>query len=354
MIEPYHYDRETNILVEVKWFVVSMCVVVMNALVIGVYLLQTMKTQEIILVGTISALFAYTSKIGSLFYYFAYRYGDIVRWRADVANAEELSDKFAKKEKNKQTILKKWKTLSIKNLSFKYEDEQGHALHLQDVSMTINRKERIALIGQSGSGKTTFLKIIRELYDPKNVKVSIDDTPLTKGFSRISNNISLIPQDPEIFSTTIKENITVGLPANMSKIKKYTNMAKFTEVALRLPKQWESSIVEKGVNLSGGEKQRLALSRGLFASENKEIILLDEPTSSVDAKNELEIYRNIFSGFKQKTIISSIHRLHLLPLFDTIYFFEKGKIIASGNYKELKQHCKKFQLLLQKYEKATK
>jgi ABC-type multidrug transport system fused ATPase/permease subunit len=117
----------------------------------------------------------------------------------------------------------------------------------------------------------------------------------------------------------------------------------------KLPNGLKSSIVEKGVNLSGGEKQRLALSRGLLASEDKEIILLDEPTSSVDSKNELLIYQNIFNRFKNKTIISSIHRLHLLPLFDQIYFFKNGKIIASGDYRQLKRRSSEFQMMLRKY-----
>ena len=103
------------------------------------------------------------------------------------------------------------------------------------------------------------------------------------------------------------------------------------------------------MNLSGGEKQRLALARGLLACENKSIVLLDEPTSSVDSKTELMIYKNIFKAFKKKTIISSIHRLHLLPLFDRIYLFRGGKIIASGTLKELIKTSKEFKKRWEEY-----
>ena len=129
-------------------------------------------------------------------------------------------------------------------------------------------------------------------------------------------------------------------------------MARFTEVAERLPKKFDSSIVEKGVNLSGGEKQRLALARGLLACEDKAIVLLDEPTSSVDSGNELAIYENIFREFKDKTIISSVHRLHLLQQFDTIYLFENGRIIASGSFAELLQLSPEFQAMWEKYSQA--
>jgi ABC-type multidrug transport system fused ATPase/permease subunit len=172
------------------------------------------------------------------------------------------------------------------------------------------------------------------------------------GFEKISDSISLIPQDPEIFNATIRENITIGIDYNDREIKKLTNIARFTEVVDRLPKGLESSIVEKGVNLSGGEKQRLALSRGLLVSKDKDIILLDELTSSIDFHNELAIYQNIFQTFKKQTIISAVHRLHLLRLFDTIHFFKEGKIIASGSFKELQTTSPQFKQLWDSYNKV--
>ncbi|MEK7113823.1 MAG: ATP-binding cassette domain-containing protein, partial [Patescibacteria group bacterium] len=130
------------------------------------------------------------------------------------------------------------------------------------------------------------------------------------------------------------------------------DMAAFSDVLKRLPKGLESNIVEKGVNLSGGEKQRLALARGLLASKDKDIILLDEPTSSVDFHNELYIYENIFASFPKKTVISSIHRLHLLSLFDEIFFFKDGKIITRGTLEELKTNSPEFMSLWDKYLKT--
>ncbi len=96
-------------------------------------------------------------------------------------------------------------------------------------------------------------------------------------------------------------------------------------------------------------KQRLALARGLLAAKDSEIVLLDEPTSSVDSLNELKIHKEVFKAFKNKTIISSIHRLHLLDNFDYVYMFEKGKIIAEGTFSQLKKHPK-FKYLWKKYQ----
>ena len=124
------------------------------------------------------------------------------------------------------------------------------------------------------------------------------------------------------------------------QINKAIKLAQFKTVVDRLPNGIETSVQEKGVSLSGGEKQRLALARGILAAKDSDIILLDEPTSSVDSINERKIHDNIFKEFKEKTIISSIHRLHLLDKFDKIIIFDRGKIIAQGTFKEIKENPK--------------
>ena len=101
--------------------------------------------------------------------------------------------------------------------------------------------------------------------------------------------------------------------------------------------------------MSGGEKQRLALARGLLASHDKAIVLLDEPTSSVDVITEEKIFRNIFNAFVGKAIVCSLHSLHLLPLFDKIYFFENGKIIARGKFNELLEYSEEFQKIWENF-----
>ena len=270
-----------------------------------------------------------------------------------VLTAPELIEytDFEDLKKVKSVSMKDWKVLSIKNLNFSYHEEERD-LHLENISMDIHRGEKIALIGESGSGKTTFMKLVRDLYPINSGKILLDGKYLRKEFKEISKSISLIPQDPEIFSTTIKENITLGVGKSMDSVKKYTDMAVFTDVAESLPKKFNSSIVEKGVNLSGGQKQRLALARGLMASENKEIVLMDESTSSVDTRNELMIYHNIFNEFKEKTVIASIHRLHLLNMFDKIYYFDNGKLACSGDLDELLKKSKSFRLLWNRYNKS--
>ena len=309
---------------ETKWFIVSVITGLMTTLILTAYFLKAITLNQAVLVGTVYILYGYIDRINSLFFRFAYRYSDFAQQKSAIENAEELSVEFKTKDiKNNIGINSDWKKLHIDNLTFGYDsaNKREEELHLKNVSLKIRKHEKIALIGESGSGKTTFLKLLRGLYTPNSVKIYLDRTYINN-FDQLSESITLIPQEPELFTSTIKENITMGLEYSEENIRKYTDIACFTKVVEQLPHQLESYIYEKGVNLSGGEKQRLALARGLLACENKQIILLDEPTSSVDSKNEMQIYTNVFKEFKNATIISSIHRLHMLELFDTIFVFD--------------------------------
>jgi ABC-type multidrug transport system fused ATPase/permease subunit len=350
VMEPFPLFRKNVNINEAKWFFVSSCSTLMTVFILGTYFYSNIN--GVILVGTVYTLYQYSQRISDLFFRFTRMYGDILKQKAAVMNAEEIANEFADIKKVEPIeIDSNWNELKIKNLTFSYKDAQAEEVHLDGVSLDIKRGQRIALIGDSGSGKTTFLKIIRELYSPQKGNIYLDGKLLKDGFAAISSDIALIPQDPEIFSTTIRENITVGINHKASYIKKFTDMACFTDVIERLPNKIESYIFEKGVNLSGGEKQRLALSRGLMACDDKSIVLLDEPTSSVDTKNEAIIFENIFNEFKEKTIIASVHRLNLLSMFDQIYFFRNGKIIASGNLKEMINSSEDFKEIWEKYLK---
>jgi len=327
----------------------------MTFIILSQYIYGSFISGQMVLIGTLFALYGYIERMNGTFFRFAYLYSDIARAKTAVKNSEELSKEFKIKQTNSGVLTeKKWSEVKVKSLVFSYEDKTGSKLHLDNVSLTLKKGQRVALIGESGGGKTTFLKVMRGLYEPKKIELYLDGNLLQEGFKSISENISLIPQDPEIFNSTILDNITVGVKHKLAFVTKFTDLASFTQVVNRLPKKFQSSIVEKGVNLSGGEKQRLALARGLLASVDKEIILLDEPTSSVDFKNELLIYQNIFREFLDKTIISSIHRLHLLHLFDCIYFFKGGKVIASGTLKELISNSEEFKTMWDKYRKQHK
>jgi ABC-type multidrug transport system fused ATPase/permease subunit len=207
---------------------------------------------------------------------------------------------------------------------------------LKNIKLDLERGKKIALIGESGSGKSTLLAILRGLYPPEqDVTVKVDGEVRKEGLSLIAEHVTLFPQEPEIFENTIEYNITLGLPYDAAEVDHITELVHFKDVIRQLPKGLQSNIVEKGVNLSGGQKQRLALARGWFAAKDSDIILLDEPTSSVDPKTELHIYEALFAAAQDKVIVSALHRLHLLRFFDAIYVMQQGEVIARGSLQEL-------------------
>jgi ABC-type multidrug transport system fused ATPase/permease subunit len=340
--------KRSVFLIELKWALSSMFIKIMTVAALIYQAYTDFYTTRIILIGTLFMLYSYLDRVGKAFFRFAQFYGRMTKKAADIESAEPIDEAFSKIQKQlKSTLPKNWKQINIKNLSFTYNQE-GNIQHLDNISFNFKRGEKIALIGESGSGKSTILSLLRGLYLPQSAKITCDLHPLKHGIQTLKQSVTLIPQDPEIFNETISYNIAMGMFSKKKDIEKAIRLAQFKTVIDRLPKGIETSVQEKGVSLSGGEKQRLALARGILSAKDSDIVLLDEPTSSVDSINERKIHDNIFKEFKDKTIISSIHRLHLLDKFDRIVIFDKGKIIAQGTYKEIKEN-KIFRRIWKKY-----
>ena len=162
--------------------------------------------------------------------------------------------------------------------------------------------------------------------------MTCDGEVLPYGLHHINHHTTLIPQHPEIFSDSIRFNVTVGIPCSDDRVLEALRLARLDKVLQRLPNGLETNIAEKGVNLSGGERQRLALARGIFfeAEIHSALVLLDEPTSSVDIANEQQIYQNLLDQFSDRCVLSALHKFHLLPLFDEVLVFEEGRLTHAG------------------------
>ncbi|MES2437117.1 MAG: ABC transporter ATP-binding protein [Patescibacteria group bacterium] len=346
--KPYDLFKRNTTLNEIKWFLTTFCTAAMTMLVLGLYVWQHMETPKAVLVGTVYILIKYLDEMSEVFFRFTGMYKDVVVGTSRIANAEEVADDFKEDNLANHVLRKDWQRMEVRDLNFSYADN-GTGLHLANVAFDITRGSRVALVGASGSGKSTLLKVVRGLHRPQSLKLFVDDHEIEDGFDGICRAIGLLPQDPDIFGTTVIENITLGAEYDSDLVRRYTDMACFTDVAALLPKGLDSSLKERGVNLSGGQKQRLALARGLLACHDKEVVLLDEPTSSLDTATEKKVYTNIFNAFLDKTVISSIHRLHLLHMFDVIHFFHEGQLVATGTLAQLIRTCPEFLVLWQQY-----
>lgn len=335
---PLKLFKHNNNIVEVKWCLTTISIAIMVVLVLGWYTHETLSAGKVLLAGTFFTLFEYLRRIGDSFYNFAWLYGSVTRQAADVQSAETLDEAYESRKGNSgpiSVIQRNWKTVEICDLDFLYEDEKHRSHHLTEIDVILTQGKAIAFVGESGSGKSTLLSLIRGVQTTDKSTLKCDGLEMKGGLNCLNACTTLMPQDPEIFADTIRFNITFGIDASETDVQEAIRLARFDSVLARLPSGLETNIAEKGVNLSGGEKQRLALARGIFFAQESDIVLLDEPTSSVDAQNEHMIYENILEKFRDKCIVSAVHKLHLLDMFDYIYVFDDGRIIEEGDLKTL-------------------
>lgn len=350
----YPLFRHNSSVNETKWFLATMIIAIMTVSVLAWYAFMTLSTGGLLLVGTVYMLYDYLQKIGTAFYTFAWKYSATVQQYADLRAVREILTVEPAQTTPVSPLPQDWKTIAIQNLSFSYEDEEHRRHHLHNISMELARGKRIALVGESGSGKSTLMSLLRGLHATESVTVLCDGKTLPDGLHALAGHVTLMPQEPEIFSNTIEYNVSVDTQQSEGEILRDIELAQFAQVLARLPNGLKTDIAEKGVNLSGGEKQRLALARGIFASRGSDIILMDEPTSSVDTINELEVYKNIFEEFRDRCIVSSVHRLHLLRMFDHVIVLDNGNVVEQGAPDELLQKDTRLRTIVARMEEAAR
>lgn len=356
VLPPYKRYVRVN---EWKWFVVDTLVGIIYAIILVGYVYQNFTVGETFLIGGLVTLMSYVHRFTSVFHNIAWMYTDIVRYDTDIKTAINIIDSYdaLKAEDKAHDLPANWESIDIKNLNFLHlvenaEESSKKKIGLHDVEVTIKKGQKIAFIGESGSGKSTLLALLRGLYPAIGLQLSLDGKAIDQ-LSLISDHVTLFPQEPEIFESTIKYNITLGVKHEEEELNRIVSIAHFGEVINQLPNGYDSKIQEKGVNLSGGQKQRLALARGIFAAKESELVLLDEPTSSVDPKTEVLIYDRLFEEFSDKAVLSALHRLHLLPKFDYIYVMDQGKVIDEGSFEELLKSSAAFQDMWAHQEMST-
>lgn len=329
MYVPFNKHTTRN---EWKWFTTDSLLKISLVLITWLYMYHSISTTGVIIIGTITMIYQYTERVSQTFYNLARQYSQMVRNVANTQSVDPIIDAYnSLPSSSNLSWLWDWDQIEVRNLTFHYKDKKDI---LSDVSFGMKRGEKIAFVWESGSGKSTLLSLLRGLYDVEKVHVEIDGKQYNT-LAPLYNDTSLIPQEPEIFEESIAFNITMWSAVSQEVMEQYSRMARFHDIAVWLPHGYDTNIKEKGVNLSGWQKQRLALARGLLVAEESSIVLLDESTSSVDSINEKKIYTNIFHHFHDKTIIAAVHKLHLLTMFDTIYVFDAWKVIESGSFHDL-------------------
>ena len=224
------------------------------------------------------------------------------------------------------------KNIELRDVSFSYVDNFNV---LNNVNLTINAGQTTAIVGSTGSGKSTLIKLLLRLYEINNGSISYDSNSLKEiELSSLREKIGLVSQDVFLFEGTVIENIAYGdLNASESEVWNAAQKSEADEFINNLPQKENTIVGERGQKLSGGQRQRISIARAIL--KNPEILILDEATSSVDNETEAAIQRSLDILKKDRTVIVIAHRLSTVRNADIIYVLENGSVVESGNHDSL-------------------
>jgi len=223
--------------------------------------------------------------------------------------------------------------IEFKNVSFKYPDDDRFAL--QDATFTINHGDKLGIIGKIGSGKSTIEKLILGLYEPTEGTILIDGIDISQiDPSDLRRNISYVPQDVTLFRGTVKENIVIQAPyANDAAVIKAAYISQTEDFVNLHPKGFDMEVGERGDGLSGGQRQSIAVARA-FLVDNP-LIIMDEPSNSMDNTTELKLLNSLKVALADKTTILVTHKSTLLALVDRLLVIDQGRVVMDGAKEEV-------------------
>jgi ATP-binding cassette subfamily B multidrug efflux pump len=218
-------------------------------------------------------------------------------------------------------------------VEFVYPNTGIHAL--KNFNLHIKKGQKVAIIGRTGSGKTTIAQLLLRMYDPAEGTILVDGIDIKKyDLQHLRNQMSYVPQDVFLFSETVSNNIQFGLEKkNEELVKKAAGYASVDKEILGFANQYETMIGERGVTLSGGQKQRISIARSLI--KDPEIVVFDDCLSAIDVRTEKEILNNLYQYLKNKTAIIITHRIFSLFDFDMIVVLDEGAIVETGTHQQL-------------------
>jgi ATP-binding cassette subfamily B protein len=230
--------------------------------------------------------------------------------------------------------------IKFENVTFKYPEDVNPVL--KNISFEIKPGQTLAVVGATGSGKTTLTKLISRLYDVSEGKITIDGIDIRDySLKSLRSQVSYIEQDIFLFSTSIFENISFGRVGTLEEVIEVAKQAQAHDFISRFPNGYESEVGERGVQLSGGERQRIAIARAFLA--NPKILILDDSTSAIDSETEDKIQEAITNILRKRTTILITHRLSQIRWADLIIVLKKGTIEAIGTHEDLLKSSEEYQ-----------
>ncbi|MDB6012849.1 MAG: transporter, ATP-binding protein [Gammaproteobacteria bacterium] len=352
--------RRAIVLNEIKWCTVDLSTRVLNCCLVALFVwLATRATPgngagKILLLGSLYMVWEYAQQAADVVASIASHFQTFARQHADYASADIIRDTAPESSVRPEAVADvSWRRMTVRDLTFHHSASRHEGAALERLALGLERGKRYALIGASGSGKSTLMRVLAGLYPAERIALTLDDGPIRVSPAETAQllraHATLIPQDAEVYEGTLGENLglcesVVGPPA-ANAYSGALEAACATDFVQATPIGLEAPVAERAANWSGGQRSRVALARGILAACGSDLVLLDEPTASLDSATEARVYTNLFAAFSDACVISSIHRLSLLSWFDEVLVMQDGRLVAQGSADELALTCPEFQRL---------
>lgn len=333
-------DKDSYMIKSGKILRMTLFLTVFTVILVGIYYVN----QNMITPANLIVLYLYNNHVFALTQNVSSLKNSYKEYELAIERIFDLTDneKHKKDEFGKIHIDDFKGNIEFKNVSFGYVKNKKV---LNNLNMKIKANETVAIVGSSGSGKTTIFNLISYAYKTDEGEVKLDNVNINDLDEKtIRNNVSIITQNPYIFNLSIKDNLKLVKPkATNKELEEVCKKASIHDYIISLPDKYDTLLGEGGIKLSGGQKQRLAIARALL-KDNK-ILLFDEATSALDNVTQKEIQDSIEQISKDYTIIIVAHRLSTIINCDKIFFLENGEIVDSGTHEELLQKNKNYKKL---------
>ena len=313
-------------------------------LVIGLWFLGLPLYEVLFFCGLLSAVYEPIKK-------FAEENGRIQRGLAAADRLFDVLDRPIEKKKEKELLptCRFTESISFQNVSFSYEEDSR--VVLSDLSFSLPKGKCVALLGATGSGKSTIISLLTKLFDPTKGHILIDQTPLDTIAPEAARSLfAVVPQKTFLIHDSVKENIRLGRPFSDLEVYQAAKLAHADEFITSLPRGYDTILLEAGKSLSGGQQQRLAIARALI--KKSPVLVLDEATSSLDPVSEGLIKQTLLSLKGSTTQLIIAHRLSTIEEADFIIVLHQGQKVGEGTKEELLRSCPYFQLLWKAYESS--
>ncbi len=332
-------------LTEWKWCMVDLVSTSLTwSLVIGWVWIATHHAGAGLAIGAVFMVHQYASQTADVASAMAGQLQGLAHTRTNFESARPIYE--SPQSPDPVELPRDWQRIAVRDVSFRHAKAHADSPSLGVTELVLNRGERIALVGGSGSGKSSLMRVLAGLYAAAHIEVEVDGVVKPRAFD-LASLATLIPQEADVFEGSVRENLDFGTDIGDARIDDAVRGSAFGAVLQTLHGGLEFPVAQRGSNLSGGQRQRLCMARGVLAASDSSVVFLDEPTSALDPITEADIHQRLGRTFPDACIVASVHRMSLLSYFDRVVLMDAGRVVDSGSVEALRDRQPSFAHMLE-------